>query len=243
MTGRTGRLIFLLAVLQVVAMIGAAPAQAGGTRTYDVTIRNLTVGQPLSPPLLATHRGNYELFSPGASATHGLQQLAENWNQGPLRDELAGTRGVFDVQSSHLPLAPPSRQANVGLSNSITIKITAGKGARFLTVASMLMCTNDGFTSTGAPIQLPRVVGEPLRTVTMGWDAGTEVNTEAWGDLVDACQMLMNGPGVAGSSTTNAALAENGTVHHHGGIHGGGDLGSFHGFADPIAEVTVLRVS
>ena len=47
-----------------------------------------------------------------------------------------------------------------------------------------------------------------------------------------------------GTGMSNPALAEGGVIHHHAGIQGGVDLTPMtHGWSDPVAEVTVERVS
>src|SRR5688572_8520001 len=52
--------------------------------TYRVTIRNLTSGQPLSPPVVATHRGDDQLFEVGEPASVGVREIAENGNNAPI---------------------------------------------------------------------------------------------------------------------------------------------------------------
>src|SRR5918999_2461253 len=69
------RLMF--AVLLAVALIGpglAGRALGSGPTTYEVTITNLTSGQPLTPPVLATHRRPVHLFHVGSPSPFELKE-------------------------------------------------------------------------------------------------------------------------------------------------------------------------
>jgi hypothetical protein len=63
---------------------------------------------------------------------------------------------------------------------------TANPGDR-LSLATMLICTNDGFTGLDRA-KLP--IGGSEVFWTNGYDAGTENNTELSQDIVDACSAL-----------------------------------------------------
>lgn len=79
------RMIGLAATaVAVVATAGVSAALAGAPEaTYEVTIRNLTGGQPFTPPLVATHRAATDLFAVGEAASVGIQEIAENGNLVP----------------------------------------------------------------------------------------------------------------------------------------------------------------
>jgi hypothetical protein len=115
--------------------------------------------------------------------------------------------------------------------------------AKFLSFASMLICTNDGFTGVDS-IRLPKDVGDTVEVDSAGYDAGTELNTEDFADIVPPCQALVGvSSGEPGTGVSDAALAEGGVVHHHPGISGGADLvPAVHGWTDPVSEITVERV-
>ena len=142
----------------------------------------------------------------------------------------------------------PSRSfaANPGgtpCGDRVTLTITADKHARLLTYISMLIRTNDGFTGV-TELGLPRHVGDPVVRSLAGYDAGTEVNTEDFADIVPPCQGLIGvSSGEPGTGTTNPALAEGGVIRHHPGIVGGNDLlPPVHGWTDPVATIAVERV-
>lgn len=229
-------------------LIGFVPS-AGATVvfTYEVTIGNLTSGQPLTPPAVATHRGEVDVFAVGTPASPGVQQIAENGNPAVLLDSLAGTPGVSEaLVTTTGPLVPEGTPGSATFDDSVTFTITAGPGARFLSYVSMLICTNDGFTGVNR-LKLPGAVGSSVSASTLGYDAGTEINTEDFADIVPPCQGLIGvTSGEPGTGTTNPALAEGGVIHHHEGIVGGADLlPPIHGWdvGEPVATIEVTRVS
>lgn len=95
-------------------------------------------------------------------------------------------------------------------------------------------------------LKLPSRVGSTASAYSLGYDAGTEVDTEDFADIVPPCQGLV---GVSsadpGTGTTNPALAEGGVISHHQGVDGGVDLvPAVHGWdtSAPVAKVVVERV-
>ena len=227
----------------------ASPAAAGAapTRIYRVRVINLTDGQPLTPPIIATAKGSWNLFRVGDLASVGVQQVAENGNGAPLLGGLEQSPFVFEsLESDQGPLVPPGTPMFGTFSDRVSLQIEATARTRFLSVISMLICTNDGFTGVSR-LPMPNGIGHEITISTNGYDAGTEVNTEDYADLVPPCQALIGhdaGEGDAGTGTTNPALAENGVIHHHQGIQGTDDLEpSIHGWQDPVARITVRRVA
>ena len=94
--------VVLLALLLALLTASVGFAEAEST-TYSVTITNLTdddqstYGQPLTPPLIATHRPSTGLFTVGHPASYELQQVAENGNLHPMLAALAADEHVSDV--------------------------------------------------------------------------------------------------------------------------------------------------
>ena len=113
-----------------------------------------------------------------------------------------------------------------------------------MSFASMLICTNDGFTGLDT-FRLPKKVGDIAMVTTKGYDAGTEMNTEDFADIVPPCQGLIGiMSGDAGTGMSDVTLAEGGVIALHPGIQGGNDLVlGVHGWTDPVAEVVVERIS
>jgi hypothetical protein len=213
----------------------SANAPAGFT-AYDVTIENLTSGQPFTPPVVATHRPATGIFQVGKAASFELKEIAENGNLDPLIEALQDDKHVADytvAAGDPPPLLP---------GQNISFSITAERGAKYLSFASMLICTNDGFT--GADTQrLPKKVGDVVDFETDGYDAGTEINTEDFADIVPPCQGLVGvSSDDAGTGMSNPDLAEDEVIRHHPGIQGGNDLiPTIHRWTDPVARVIIER--
>ncbi|NNM35202.1 MAG: hypothetical protein HKO53_19155 [Gemmatimonadetes bacterium] len=206
-----------------------------GERTYRVTIYNLTDGQPLTPPIVAAHRGGLRIFSPGRTASEGITQLAENGNGAPLLAYLEGEPRVYSIATAGAPVLP---------HGFLSLDIVAGHEATRLSWASMLICTNDGFTGLRG-IRLPTHVGQKKTRVVGGYDAGTGINTEDFSDIVPPCPLLTGiDTDKEGTGMSDPALAQGGRIRHHRGIQGGADLlASVHGWRGPVARVVVERLS
>jgi hypothetical protein len=156
---------------------------------------------------------------------------------------LQSDKQVRDVFEGSAPIVPSSRVGATPFSDHATFTIRADKGARRLSWASMLICTNDGFTGVNS-LSLPKKVGDSVTALTAGYDSGTELNTEDFADIVPPCQGLVGvSSGEPGTGISNAALAERGVIHHHPGIAGGADLVlAIHGWTDPVARVEVTAI-
>jgi len=76
---------------------GSAARAPGGQARYEVSLYNLTDGQPFTPPLSAMHRRPADLFEVGEPAIVGGQQIAENGNLDPMLEALEDDRHVLDV--------------------------------------------------------------------------------------------------------------------------------------------------
>jgi Spondin_N len=218
--------------------------------TYRVTIRNLTSGQPLSPPVVATHRGEDELFEVGELASVGVREIAENGNNAPILAFLdANPFGtISDFEASDVPLFPEETPGGAEPPNppdfpdEVTLTLSADKHARNLSVVTMLVCTNDGFTGVNS-LELPKKAGRSVTVRTNGYDAHTEVNDEDLAHIVPPCQLIGVSSGEPGMDVSNPALAEGGVIEHHEGIDGTlDDLDTgIHGWTDPVARIKVKR--
>lgn len=246
----------LVTTLALVAAVGActddapSPAEPVATTlaesraparlaTYQVTITNLTAGQPFTPPVIATHSPRMKLWTRGRPASMEVQQIAENGNLPPMLDRLGASPLVHAFLVAEGPTAPPLLPGE-----TLVREIEASRAARFLSVISMLICTNDGFTGV-THARLPEVVGRSRSWSVGGYDAGTEINTEDFADMVPPCAALTGVPSTdPGTGMTDPALAEGGVVRHHDGIAGIADLvPAIHGWQGPVARIEVTRVN
>jgi hypothetical protein len=226
-------------------LIGTSGIAAAGNEaseaTYEVTIENLTsgTGQWFTPPLIATHRPSTGMFTVGEPASFEVKEIAENGNLDPmitaLEDDKHVAYYVIAASGSPPPLAPGAE---------VTVEIGGDRGRKYLSFVSMLICTNDGFTGVDT-LRLPKKVDDTVTMYTNAYDAGTELNTEDFADIVPPCQALS---GVSsddeGTGTSDPDLAEDGVVHPHTGVEGGEDLvPEVHDWEDPVGRITITRVA
>ncbi len=225
-TGLTAALVAFTAPAS--ATNGEAEAEAA--ETFIVTVENLTDNQTLTPAVVAAHENGFRLFRNHRPASNGLQQLAENGGVPVLVDELNGNDHVTGLAVAGDAPIPPGGSAST--------LITATGSRNRVSVAAMLICTNDGFAAvSNASVSHHR--GQTTR-YGKAYDAGTEVNTQVFDDLVPPCSGI---PGV-GSGMSDPDLAENGVVRRHRGITETGDLSpATHGWRNPVIKVTIERVA
>ena len=236
-------LVALATVLTVAALNPVAASADPPVATYEVTITNLTPGQPLTPPVLAVHRASTDVFDVGEPAPAEVVAIAENGNNVPLETALGADKHVASQVSGTAPLVPAGTPGAATFDDNVTLTVTGDTGANYLSWVSMLICTNDGFTGIDS-LRLPKKVGDSVAVTTQGYDAGSEINTEDFADIVPPCQGLI---GVTsddmGTGTSNPTLAEGGVITHHDGIVGGADLvPGVHGWTGPVARVEIVRV-
>lgn len=210
------------------ALVLSGPALADddddAERAYEVTVTNLTRGQTFTPILVATHDSSVRLFELGQAASDELATLAEDGDVGPLTQALLATGKVSDTANSGGLLGP---------GESVTITVSADGGARQVSLAAMLIPTNDTFMAF-RNLALPR---DRSTTVSRapGYDAGSEPNDE----------LCANIPGpVCGGQGASPDAGGEGFVHIQAGIHGIGNLDAAErDWRNPVAEVTIRRAS
>lgn len=210
----------------------------GNVAEYEVAVRNITRGQPFTPPLTVTHNAYADLYSVGSAASFGIKEIAENGNLDPLVQALSNNPNISDLVVAVAGNPPP-----VMPGQTVKFKITASGDAEYLSFASMLICSNDGFTGLDS-VKLPKYVGQDVGFGLRGYDAGTEINTEDFADIVPPCQGLVGiSSDDAGTGESNPALAENGVITLHPNVQGGDDLvPGVHGWREPVGKVRIRRV-
>ena len=144
----------IAAMLAVVSIVGIPESSAATPKTYEVTITNLTAGQPITPPVLVTHAKDAGFFTVGEMASNEIQQLSENGNTAPLVQMLQDKSGIVDIVQGDTPLVPANDPGETGLSYTQTFEVSTTGNQRYLSFASMLVCTNDGFTGIDS-VKLP----------------------------------------------------------------------------------------
>ncbi len=199
----------------------SATASANDSKSYDVTITNITHGETFTPILVATHKKGQHLFRLGKPASTELAQVAEGGDTGPLAAYLKDYGIAYDTVSSGALLAP---------GDSVTVRVRTQGQFRYISVVSMLIPTNDAFFAVNnikAPNKYRMVMANT-------YDAGSELNDE----------LCANMPGpFCGGEGYNPNDGE-GFVHIHPGVSGVGDLtsGQFN-WNNPTARVVIKAVS
>ena len=193
---------------------GAAPAQL----ELGLTLKNLTGGQPITPPVAVVHDPNVNVISyTEPSELDGIDDLSEGGVQDDLLATLRARPGVVSVYG--LDSGGP-----IGPGGSFTADIAGVEGAA-VSVVGMFACTNDAYILATAPFALGGSV------VAEVFDSGAENNDETTATV----------PCLGGG---DAALSEGvgeGTRAMHLGISGGADLDpDVHGWtAGTTAELTL----
>lgn len=239
---RTGILALsvVAAVVAIASIAGIQESSAAESVTYEVTVTNLTPGQPITPPLLVTHSKDMGLFTVGEMASEQLRQLVENGNADPMVQSMTGNEKVFDIVQGQAPLVPANDPGETGLGYSETFTITAAGNQKYLSFASMLVCTNDGFAGIDA-VRLPHYSEKTV--YAKAYDARTESNTEDFADMVPPCQGAI---GISsedeGTGESNPEISEDGIIIPHTGIMGGADLTSAHAWSNPAVKIDIVRM-
>ncbi|WP_325893750.1 spondin domain-containing protein [Grimontia sp. NTOU-MAR1] len=212
------------------ALIGAAALILAGCEEYSVTVENMTDAQPMSPVTLLTHSKPNTLFEVGQPVSLALEKLAEGGDNSEVV-AYEKRHHVEEALSGASPLAP-------GASENFTIKLKHRK-TRYLSVASMLVNTNDAIVAE-SDIDLRKLHPGQSITITLPvWDAGTEANSETQGTIP--------GP-AAGGEGFNAARDDIDRLRIHPGVLSADEgledsaLKYRHRFLNPGAKVTIKRV-
>ena len=213
----------LIAMSVCAALLSASVAYADddGGRRYAVTITNLTRGQIMSPPAVISHNDGYSLFTLGAPSSAELATLAERGSPFDLVGAASATRTVYRAVAGAGPILPGASQ---------TVEIEVGGKFSQISLATMLVSTNDGFAAVrGIPV--PR--RGALTVNAEAYDAGSEANSEN-------CAFIPGPP--CGHDAHDPAPGE-GYVHVHAGVHGGAGLTpAMHDWRNPVAQIEIKRI-
>ena len=211
------------------------PVPPPPTATFEVTVTNLTNGQPLSPVGVIAHADGYAVFSIGTAATDGLEQLAEGGDNSVLLSEADADANVFATASGAAPIGPGGRE-------TISIEVLQSDLASMrLSTSTMLVNTNDAITMLDGVDLSMMASGDVISRRTIAYDAGTEADTELAAHI----------PGPAGGGEGfNAARDDDADrVSMHSGVVGqddgfaGSSLNNQHRFDNPVAMVRIERIN
>ncbi|WP_160060763.1 spondin domain-containing protein [Psychromonas sp. L1A2] len=196
-----------------------------------ITVTNLTHGIYFTPVITAAHDADTAIFTTTEAASAELEALAEG-------GDISGVSGLLSVANADVNENPaggllaPATSANFSLSNN--------SGNDYLSVAAMMLPTNDGFIGLDS-WEIPTEAG--TYTVYLNaYDAGTEANDE----------IIANIPNPIGITATGASGVteeiSNPNVHIHPGVLGDDDEeggisdldNSAHRWLNPVAKLTIV---
>lgn len=192
--------------------------------TYSISFTNLSIGQPMTPPVAAIHDPAVTLFEIGTAASTQLQEIAENGNNTPMV-ELANS--LSEVTAAGAALVDAANPGPVQPGETATVTLTTDAAGQVFSAVAMVVCTNDGFTGTNS---LPLPTGDEAVSVeVLPYDAGTEVNELNADYWVPPC----------GGSGDNLHTDEGGVTAAHPGQTGVGNF-DFAG-TDAIMRIEISR--
>jgi len=201
----------------------------GAGNMFEITITNITKNQIFAPPIVISHARDFHLFNLGEPSSAALSLMAEDGDTSMIYEDAMADGLVFDVTKADGPVMP---------GQSVTLEIDVNYLTSNITVAGMLVNTNDGFFAIdGAAVKIRYFKSAPQRNnalLAYVYDAGSEANTES-------CDHIPGPP--CGSGGVRVTDGAEGYVYPHAGLHGGGDLMvSEYGWAGPVAKVEYRRV-
>ncbi|MCG7927767.1 MAG: spondin domain-containing protein [Candidatus Thiodiazotropha taylori] len=169
------------------------------------------------------------MWQTGASASAGLEKLAEGGDNTDLLTEAADPQNV--TMSGSGVIGP-------GASETLIVEAESSTELK-LSFVSMLVNTNDAFTGLRGEMIGGLTSGETKNLNIIAYDAGTEANSESASSIP--------GP-AAGGEGFNAARDDRDSVGGHPGVVSSDDglsgsaLSEVHRFDNPVANVVITRM-
>ncbi len=226
----------LFSSLIACSVLSATPVIA---QDLSIKLTNLTNAIYFTPLLVAAHEQNTHLFVEGSAASANLQAMAEGGDISGLASEVMSAASDAIENPAAGLLAPGA---------STSFDLMTGANNNHLSLAAMLLPTNDGFVGADS-IEIPTAAGTYTYYLN-AYDAGTEANNEvingggAPGTLGIPADPGANA-GTNGTGITNTA--ENSMIHIHRGNIGDSDLtagesdltNTVHRWLNPVAQLVI----
>ncbi len=204
--------------------------------SYQITVTNLTNGQPFTPLAAILHNASYQAWRAGTAAGSGLEKLAEGGDTTEFLATADTDANVAGTQASaNGPFGP-------GSSESVTVTVDSADDLR-LSLATMLANTNDAFTGIDDIVIGDLAVGDKREVMAPAYDAGTEANSEAGGTIPGPADTTMGG-----GEGYNAATETGRVITVHPGIVSQDDglatsiLTEAQRWQNPVAKIVIERL-
>ncbi len=197
--------------------------------TFTVDVTNLSSNQPFSPVAVVLHNSGYNGFTLGAMASHGLEQLAESGDNSTFITEADANSKVLKSTGGMGIITPGGNE---------TLQVQGMSTRPRLSLASMLVNSNDAFIGLNDVDLSALAKDESLVLHARIYDAGTEANSETAASIP--------GP-AAGGEGFNAARDDRDFISIHPGIVSQDDglttsaLDASHRFDNPGAKIVITR--
>jgi len=210
-------------------VLASLMSQVSVAQNVEVKVTNLMQSTNITPLLIAAHSTNLNFYDLGAPASLHLQMTAEG-------GDISGLIADADAAGANYVANPAAGRLAPGASTVATVVIT-NSANQYLSVAAMLIPTNDGFVGADA-IKIPAEPGTYTYYLN-GYDAGTEANNE----IIVSGAGAPGIPGIPGDPTGYAGTGGTGVIDHEVNtmvhVHPGqlGDLDETGGFSDLDSRV------
>ncbi len=212
----------------VVSAEGSAPAAGSVT----VTLTNTSEHQPMTPPVVVLHNApdadnGMRLFYPSQPASDAIIAIAENGNNGPMIEQLGYLTAQGLASEYAVGFADPANPGPLlpGMSASVTLDLASDD--QVMSIVSMVVCTNDGFSAANAHTLSADASETFLAPI---YDAGSETNVLMADYWVPPC-----------GSPANMTDDENGSVTLHPGQSGSENPDFDFEAGTRYLEVTITR--
>lgn len=140
---------------------------------FQITVKNLTAGQPLSPAAIILHDNMWHSFNIGQAASTELEQLAEGGDNSHLLSASLAEARVYAAESGMGIIAPGQHESFQVETNENYL------GTLSLSVLSMLVNSNDAIVALNGKPLGSLEVNESTSFELLTYDTGTEANTES----------------------------------------------------------------
>jgi len=195
---------------------------------YSISVTNLSNGQPLSPPVAMLHKAKFSFWQLGKTASDALELMAE----GGDGSELLALKHNNPQYHANSPI-PPGETAVFTLE-------ARNKNFAYLSVAGMLVNTNDAFSGLNSVELSDLQSGQTSVFYTHTYDAGTEFNSEHAGTIP--------GPADGGEGFNAERDDVTNVVTLHGGVVSADDdyadsiLSEADRFDNPVLRIVVTAL-
>lgn len=201
--------------------------------SFDVTLSNLTAGQPMSPVAIVVASNDASVMEVGQAASTSIEYIAEGGDNSFLLNDFSSTALV--TTSGVGPIPP-------GGSETVSITVTGSATAdAVLSMVTMLVNTNDALVAAQNIALGTLGVGDTITINTIAYDAGTELDTESAG--------TMPGPADGGEGFNAVRDDDNSAILAHPGVITSDDglstsvLSGIHRWDNPVGRIVITRTN